>query len=368
MGKLFAFAILTGALLASTSEAQFIADHSCAVLEDVPASWIEEVQDSWPSHYAHTSHGSQLTWGLTFIEDEDDLYDHETGSSYLPSVPGAWCIFDGQETATYITPDLYWETGGGMDMTRAVLDNNPGIRASMWSWCTQVDYYSEAQVQAYLDSMSVLESEYPDVTFIYMTGNAQGTGSDGYNRWLRNNQIRDFCSTGGRVLYDFADLDCWWFDPSTSEWEQHTYEYGGYQIPAEHPQFYGNEYGHTTAESCRQKGEALWYMMAVLAGWQGTGIAQGGGNEVEGITLAVENPCSQDASIQLSSSGEVFVEVSVYTCDGRLFRRLFQGMVQEGTTSMVLTGLSTGFYLVTATFGENLLAESLVSIGSGLAF
>lgn len=244
-------------------------DHTCTDLDQIPTEWIQAVQDSVRLHYAHTSHGSQLTTGLEGIEAEDATYDVEIGYSYLPTVSGALCIFDGQEGDTYITPELYWETAEGMDFTRDVLDSNPQIDVSMWCWCCELDYYSEQQVDSYLDSISVLESEYPGVTFVYMTGNAQATGADGYNRYLRNQQIRDFCESGEKVLFDFADLDAWWYNPSTSQWEWETYDYGGTDVPAEHPQFYGDEAGHTTYESCEQKGLATWWLLASIAGWTG---------------------------------------------------------------------------------------------------
>jgi len=200
-----------------------VVDHTCADLDEIPSIWITAAQNTIQSHYAHTSHGGQLTYGIGFVEDDDPFYDCEIGSRYLPAVSGAYCVFDGQETVSYITPALYWETAAGLDLTRAVLDNNPTLDTSMWSWCCQCNSYSEAQVQAYLDALTMLEGEYPDVTFIYLTGNAQGTGSGGYNRLQRNNQIRDYCAANDKVLYDFADLDCWWFNPSTSSWEQNTY-------------------------------------------------------------------------------------------------------------------------------------------------
>ncbi len=290
--------VLLFTIVASVT-AQAVIDHTCADLDQVPSAWIEQVKQTF-SHYAHTSHGSQLNWGLQFIEQADSVYAYETGSSYLPSVPGAWCIFDGQEGVTYISPDLYWETAGGMGLTRDVLDHNPTISTSMWGWCSQCDYYSESQVQAYLDSMSVLESEYPGVTFIYFTGNAQGTGSSGYNRWLRNEQIRSYCTTNGKWLFDFADLDSWWYNPGSAQWEQHTYSYGGSQIPAEHPAFYGDVYGHTTAESCTQKGEALWWMMAMIAGWNGTGIAEGHESSNPALIQAGPNPAHGLFQLNLS--------------------------------------------------------------------
>jgi len=245
-------------------------NHLCTDLNAIPDHWIDSVQTDLRIHYAHTSHGGQLTTGLELIESDNSTYDIEIGSSYLPDVSGALCIFDGQEGDTYISPDLFWETSDGMDMTRDVLSNNPSINVCMWCWCCQLDYYGGDQVQAYCDSISVLESEFPDVVFVYMTGNAQNTGSEGYNRYLRNQQIRQFCENNSKILYDFADLDAWWYNSSTSQWEHNTYSWSGTEVPVEHEQFNGDEAGHTTFESCRQKGRAVWWMLAMIDGWEGS--------------------------------------------------------------------------------------------------
>jgi len=245
-------------------------DHSCSDLNEIPGQWIDSVQENIRMHYAHTSHGGQLTTGLNLIESDDSSYDVQTGSSWLPDVTDALCIFDGQESDTYITPELFWESADGMNMTRDVLTNNPTINVCMWCWCCQMDYYDESRVQAYIDSMSVLEDEFPLVVFIYMTGNAQNTGSEGYNRYLRNQQVREFCENNSKILFDFADLDAWWYNTSISQWEQNTYSWSGDDIPVEHEQFNGNEAGHTTFESCRQKGRAVWWMLAVINGWEGS--------------------------------------------------------------------------------------------------
>ncbi len=264
--------VLLAAVAAGSLSAQII-DHTCTDLESIPGEWIDLVQSSIDSHYAHTSHGSQLTWGLHFIEEGNPFYAFIVGNGYLPSSPTAYCVFDGQEGEGYVTPDLYWETEDGLQLTRDVLDNNPSISTSMWCWCCQCDYYSQEQVQGYLDAMSLLEGEYPEVTFVYFTGNAQSEGSSGYNRHMRNQQIRAFCQANDRVLFDFEDLDSWWFNPSTSQWERNTYSYNGQEIPSEHPEFSGDEYGHTTAESCEQKGRAWWFMTALQAGWPGMGVS-----------------------------------------------------------------------------------------------
>jgi len=253
-----------------------IIDHNYTDLNLISADRIDSVKLYQKLHYAHTSHGGQINYGLGLVPSEYPDCRASVGGGYLPTDADRLCIFDGQIGSSYITPDLYWETETGLNATRAVLNNNPTINASIWCWCTQVDYYTEIQVQAYFDAISLLEAEYTDVVFVYMTGNAQATGSSGYNRYLRNEQIRQFCRDNNKVLYDFADLDSWWFNPVTQGWEYSTYEYNGYTVPVEHPQFLSEEFSHTTAESCLQKGKAFWWLVSLL---------EGGG---QGDTLSVD--------------------------------------------------------------------------------
>ncbi len=65
-------------------------------------------------------------------------------------------------------------------------------------------------IDTYLAPMTQLENDYPGVTFVYMTGHLDGSGKTG-NLHIRNQQIRDYCNTNGKVLYDFADIES--YDP-----------------------------------------------------------------------------------------------------------------------------------------------------------
>ncbi|MHA1426860.1 MAG: hypothetical protein ACTSQI_12810 [Candidatus Helarchaeota archaeon] len=140
--------------------------------------------------------------------------------------------------------------------------DNQAFNFSMWCWCTQLNDYDEIATQTYLDAIATLETEYPNVTFIYMTGNAQATGWNGYNRYLQNQYIREYCKNNSKYLFDFADIDCWY------NGEQWTYIYENRTIPTEHPH-YSNPSGpgHTTSESCELKARVLWWMFAQILGW-----------------------------------------------------------------------------------------------------
>lgn len=242
-----------------------IIDHTCIDVDLIPSEFIDAAQDDVKIHYAHTSHGGQVTEGLARIEAANTTFDVSRASLSLPTDVGTLCIYDGNAPHTYITPDLYWQGTSATAITQNTINNNPSLTVSLWSWCTQVDGYDTAGIQEYLDAMTGLETANPGITFIYMTGNAQATGSSGYNRWVNNEQIRQYCLDNDKILFDFADLDAW------SNGVQNTYDYdpgdGTIQIPSEHPDFIGSEAAHTTYISCEQKGRAFWWLAAMLGGW-----------------------------------------------------------------------------------------------------
>ncbi len=79
----------------------------------------------------------------------------------------------------------------------------------MWSWCGQVDG-TEAEINTYLNLMNELEEDFPEVTFVYMTGHLTGSGASG-NVNQRNEQIRTYARSKDKVLFDFADIES--YDP-----------------------------------------------------------------------------------------------------------------------------------------------------------
>ncbi len=196
--------------LDTVSAQGIVIDHTCTDLTKIPDVWINRVKSDLKIHYAHTSHGEQIYEGLDRLASTDARYAFFSDNCTMPESTAHLSMMEGQYVydycETYITPDYYWQGTEALNVTRNMLSTRD-VNVSMWAWCTQLDYYTQAGGQEYLDNMSQLESEYPGVIFVYFTGNAQ---SEEENRVARNEKIRSYCRENNKILFDFEDLDCWY--------------------------------------------------------------------------------------------------------------------------------------------------------------
>lgn len=242
-------------------------DHRHASLDGIPASCTEALTSGdFVFHYAHRSHGFQIIVGAESIEAKTPTYAFETEYCDVPQQEGAFLMWDGMIDTNLIPGEQYWATEAGINDVRTILGEHPEIRYSMWAWSSEISEQTEEDVQRYLDVLDALGEEFPEVTFIYMTGPGDEE-YNGVNRTERNQQIRDFCRDHGKILYDFEDLDVY------ADGERHTATVDGVEIPMQHPRYdvetSGNteyEHTHTTQGACENKAMAFWRMMAELEG------------------------------------------------------------------------------------------------------
>lgn len=243
---LFALAVLL--LCAATARAAgFVVDHaSVARFASIPQSALTAARNGTVAWYTHTSHGSQLYTGLNMLVDEGYA---------LP--PGF--------TDNYSTDlgDATWDT-----QTRTWLAGHPTTTLVMWSWCGQLSWMSDAEVDGYLAKMQALETEFPGVRFVYMTGHLDGSGTAG-TLYHNNDRIRAFCRTNGKVLFDFADIESYnpdgtYFPDGSDACEWCTAWCTGHACPTNCNE---GDCAHSHCFNCYRKGQGAWYLLARLAGW-----------------------------------------------------------------------------------------------------
>ena len=250
------------------AQSAVVADHTCINLADVPTYWVEQAKTQFRLSYGHTSHGSQIVSGMDVIRGEaGSLYywDHD-------GTDGGLSLWDYTPSGDLGNPDrTTWAT-----RTRDMLDDSECDRnVVMWSWCGQADT-TEASMQIYLDLMDGLIADYPDVTFIFMTGHLVGSGEEG-NLHARNNQIRDHVIATGGVLFDFADIES--YDPDGEVYYLPLYADDGcnYVLDGQSHNW-ATEWcaanpdecstcscAHSQSLNCDMKGRAFWWLMARLA-------------------------------------------------------------------------------------------------------
>jgi len=260
-------------------------DHACTNIARIPESAIAQAKATLHIAYGHTSHGSQLTSGMTGLV----AFANRGGKGLaLPNNAFAWKRGGANGALDLHDGAMSGDVGyypDWVNYTRAYLNDrqNAKVNVVLWSWCGQVSgkYSNNRLFTEYLDPMTQLEKDYPHVAFVYMTGHVDH--SDDANNKAANQVIRDYCRANGKVLYDFADI------------ESHDPDGVYYAFPNDNCDYYASRTGarlgnwaqawqnshtinvdwyscdsaHSEPLNANQKAYAAWWLFARLAGWSG---------------------------------------------------------------------------------------------------
>ncbi|UDQ97090.1 hypothetical protein AAEX28_08570 [Lentisphaerota bacterium WC36G] len=251
-----------------------IINHKNIDITKIPQQYIKKAQRKFHISYGHTSHGNQIISGMKALAKKDKKFNYTSN----PKSDKAF-LWDRIPSGDLGNPNQeQWA-----EKTRKLLEGKGKSRnIIMWSWCGQLSRKA-TKVEKYLALMNSLEQQFPKVTFIYMTGHLDGNSSKSSVLLKNNEKIRKFCKNHNKVLFDFADIES--FDPDgkvdysklsardncdykkdgkrknwAKEWIKNNPKHN-FSLP--------EKAAHTHPLNAAMKGQAFWWMMARLAGWQG---------------------------------------------------------------------------------------------------
>ncbi len=212
--------LLFAGLLGSACQAgPLVIDHRHADITQLTSNQIQRAKDVLHIAYGHTSHGSQVTDGMSGLVG----FANRGGKGL--SFPTNFFAWNNGGSGGAL--DLHDYAMGGdvgyypdwVNNTRTYLNNpaNSNVNVIIWSWCGQMSgkFSGGTLTNEFLAPMSMLETSYPDVVFVYMTGHVDIW--DDANQKKACQAIREYCAANNKVLYDFADIEH--YDPDGNYYE-----------------------------------------------------------------------------------------------------------------------------------------------------
>lgn len=291
--------------LSTPTSNSIIADHNIAKLSNllaIPSSAITNAKSNLHIAYEHTSHGEQLVQGMTgLVNWRGSTYSFNNGGSggaldlrdhAIAQMFSCWGMDLGNTRCPNNEQYHLWA-----ENTRTYLETNPGVNVVIWSWCGQVSYATQANINTYLTLMNQLEIDYPSIKFVYMTGHVDGQPLSG-TLFTNNTIIRNYCINNNKILFDFADIES--YDPDGNYYADKrvtdccNYDYNGDGIVSTdggdpglptngdrnwaldwqnthqvNVDWYNCNSSHSYPLNANMKAYAAWWLWARLGGWSG---------------------------------------------------------------------------------------------------
>jgi hypothetical protein len=278
-----------------------------AVLRSIPDEYINAARNDLHIAYQHTSHGTHVSYGMFGLPDFQD--GDELKYAITNNNPQANKLdFRDYAMASYAAPgenasDLSNNETAFIQATRNYLDDpaNSEINVVMWSWCSITGHDVEGN---YLPGMQTLINEYGPggskvgsgsgkrenpVSFIFMTGHAESNNNVGDGKPA--NQARliiDYCRENKFYCLDYYNIDT--HDMGGNYWEDagddgNSSAGGDFYADWQNSHTAGEDYfenrsspggpvtfgAHNTQHiTANRKAFAMWYILARIAGWDGT--------------------------------------------------------------------------------------------------
>ncbi len=374
---------------------QIIADHTVVnKFDEIPQYYIDEVKKMWLV-VAGESHSEAYRVGLSLLESSYPTYDVnvvESGTpeayetTHLRASRATWGDYSNSSGWIYgYGEEDWWTNPTAIARTKAGITycntHNLTIGAMGFGWCwdpnggtpsTNTDpvygcrWYGLLLPQSdrswgldagdnsltgntlSMDTYLSVTQEYID----YCTSNGYPTkvffttgpvdlyydvGEDGYQASLKWQHIRNYVKAHPTaILFDYADILCYDDDGNSNMviWNGHTYP----RITAINVSPIGT--GHISSAGAIRLAKAMWWMLARMAGWNGTPT---GINDFEEETSSSFIEMTNDEIRIRIDDSFLFSTVNLYNLSGSL---VATKKTDSNSCVLDISHLSTGVYVI----------------------